>query len=309
MPGIFISYRREDTSGEAGRLAADFGERFGRSNVFFDIDMGAGIDFEERIHRALETCHVTLVLIGNRWLTVALPDGKRRIDHEGDYVRREIAQALGRPDVAVVPVLVEGARMPSADELPAEISSLAKINAFELSNKRWAYDTGQLARLAQRYERGWRRLLAWLPTWAKRGSLAFALAGAATAAVIAATSGSAGAPHPQARREVLVPATVPPVVDECSSQLRFAVDGTAGPLKCPGGRLNTLAWQYYAKFNLLIMSLGRSTTPGQVMNALCSDLRSNKSTTRPIEQAGYELAALYNGWRFTLPPDVATLRC
>ena len=83
----------------------------------------------------------------------------------------------------------------------------------------------------------------------------------------------------------------------------------SGSAKCPGGRLNTLAWQYYAKFNLLVMSLGRSTTPGQVMNALCSDLRSNKSTTRPIEQAGYELAALYNGWRFVLTPDVATLRC
>src|SRR2546430_7627981 len=136
MPSIFISYRREDTSGEAGRLAEDLAEQFGRSSVFIDIDaIGPGADFEQRIRDALDACQMALVLIGDRWLD-ALPEERRRIDEEGDYVRQEIATALERSDVTVVPVLVEGAKMPVPGELPPEISALAKRNAVELSNKR-----------------------------------------------------------------------------------------------------------------------------------------------------------------------------
>src|SRR6516162_5984301 len=78
---IFISYRRDDTSGEAGHLAADLGKRFGRENVFIDIDtIAPGVDFETRINQALSACRVTFVLIGNHWLNATLPDGKRRLD-------------------------------------------------------------------------------------------------------------------------------------------------------------------------------------------------------------------------------------
>src|SRR4051812_48901491 len=128
MPSIFISYRREDTSGEAGRLAEDLGARFGRSGIFMDVDsISPGANFEDRIDGALGACQVALVLIGDRWLDARPPDGRRRLDQDGDYVRHEIAAALARRDVTVVPVLVEGATMPTPSELPPDIAGLAKI--------------------------------------------------------------------------------------------------------------------------------------------------------------------------------------
>jgi TIR domain len=137
MPTVFISYRRNDTAGEAGRLADDLSEKFGRSRVFVDVDsIPLATNFEERIEAALDSCRVVFVLIGSEWLTSRLPSGERRLDAEDDYVRQEVARALKRQDVAVVPVLVEGATMPSARDLPAEISTLATINAVDLSNKR-----------------------------------------------------------------------------------------------------------------------------------------------------------------------------
>src|SRR5207244_4133019 len=140
MASVFISYRRADTSGYAGRLAEALADRFGRENVFMDVDsIAAGADFEDRIHTALGASQVALVLIGDEWL-LAEPDGRRRIDDQDDYVRTEIAAALKRNDVTVVPVLVEGVRMPDAAELPSDIAPLTKRNAFELSNKRWRSD-------------------------------------------------------------------------------------------------------------------------------------------------------------------------
>ena len=310
MPSIFISYRREDTSGEAGRLAQDLGSRFGRSSIFMDVDsISPGANFEAGIDGALAACQVALVLIGDRWLDAKLSDGRRRLDHEDDYVRHEIAAALGRRDVTVVPVLVEGARMPAAAELPSDISGLAKINAFELSNKRWPYDLGQLCDIAERYEGGFQRALRAVPRWAWATGLALVAACVIAAVVVLATGGSTHDSSGTAARATLVPATVPPKVDECSAQLQFAVDGTAGPLRCRNGHLNSLAWQYYAKFNPLVMALGPRATPGQVVQAICSDLHSNTSTTVPKETAAYQLAALYYGWNFAIAPDPATLSC
>ena len=160
MPTVFISYRRDDTAGEAGRLADDLGERFGRSRVFIDVDsIPLATNFEERIQVALDSCQVVLVLIGRDWLTARLPSGERRLDAEGDYVRQEVAAALERNDVAVVPVLIEGAPMPSAEDLPSDIAALAKINAVDLTNKRWRADVGTLSAIAQRYDRWWSRAL------------------------------------------------------------------------------------------------------------------------------------------------------
>lgn len=310
MPSIFISYRREDTSGEAGRLAEDLESHFGRSSIFMDIDsISPGVNFEERIDGALTACEVALVLIGDRWLHVKHPDGQRRLDDDGDYVRHEIAAALGRPDVTVVPVLVEGAKMPTPAELPADISGLAKINAFELSNKRWAYDLGQLRDIAERHEGGLRRALRGIPRWAWASILTLLVAAVIAAIVVLASGGSTNSSPGTTARPILVPATVPPKVDVCSSQLVFAVDGTAGPLKCQNGHLNSLAWQYYAKFNLIVMALGPRATPGQVDEAICNDLRANRSVTIPKETDAIRLATLYYGWSFALTPGPVGLRC
>src|SRR4051794_39861041 len=135
MAKIFISYRRDDTSAEAGRLAADLGRRAGRGNVFIDVDsIGPAERFEKRIDHALDASQVVFVMLGERWLEAALPDGRRRLDQPEDYVRREIARALARPDVTVVPVLVNGVAMPAGEQLPVELVALSKINAAELSH-------------------------------------------------------------------------------------------------------------------------------------------------------------------------------
>jgi hypothetical protein len=167
---VFISYRRDDTAGHAGRLAHDLIARFGRGSVFMDIDtIEPGVQFEQRIHEALTACDVVLVLIGGDWLAVRSRDGGRRLDDEEDFVRREVAAALGRPDVRVVPVVVDGVRMPAASELPPDIAALAGRQAFELSNSRWDYDVrrlgdlidesesrGPVGRALRRLRMGWR---------------------------------------------------------------------------------------------------------------------------------------------------------
>ena len=180
IPSIFISYRREDTAGEAGHLADALRSRFG-SNVFIDVDsISPGVDFEEKITNALRLCRVAFVLIGKHWLTEALPDGTRRLHDKRDYVRKEVALALERPDLQVVPVLVEGADMPSQDELPSDIARLTRLNAFELSNKRWQFDVRQLSEVALHYDTWWHRL----PRWVTRGVPLVGVAVAATSLVI-----------------------------------------------------------------------------------------------------------------------------
>jgi hypothetical protein len=304
---IFISYRRDDTSGEAGHLAADLRKRFGRENVFIDIDtIAPGADFEVRIDQALSACHVTFVLIGHHWLNATLPDGTLRLDNERDYVRNEIATALRRPSMEVVPVLVEGTLMPTAEQLPTDIAELAKRNAVELSNKRWRYDVNQLCTIAERYNTWFSRLVRRPRLW----RIVVGIVALAGIAAFVITRGATGGNGANANRETLVPATVAPVVDECTHQLFTAVDGTVGPLTCPGNKINTLAWQYYAKFNPLIMTLGRFATEGQVANTYCYDLKNSTIGTLPKEDEAYQISALYYGWQFALAPDYGhTLKC
>jgi len=304
MPTVFISYRRDDTAAEAGRLADDLGERFGTSRVFIDVDsIPLATNFEDRIHAALDSCQVVFVLIGSEWLTARLPGGERRIDDEHDYLRQEIAAALNRKDVAVIPVLIEGAKMPSPADLPSDISALAKINAVDLSHRRWRGDVGTLSAVAQRYDQWWSRAFTWFRARVVRTTLIVVLAGAVVAAGIIASTRSGPPAQNRQTRATLIPASVPSKVDLCSRQLTFAVDGTVAPLMCSGGRLNSQAWQYFANGNLLVLSVGPDATPGRVRQALCSDLRGNKSTTIPKEMQAYQLAARYYAWDFVLPVD------
>ena len=82
------------------------------------------------------------------WLTAHDEQGRRRLEQNGDFVRQEIETAL-RAGVPVVPVLVEGAKMPARNELPKSIAELWRINAIELSESRWPFDTEQLMRTLQ----------------------------------------------------------------------------------------------------------------------------------------------------------------
>jgi hypothetical protein len=143
MAKIFISYRRNDTSGWVQHLATDLQARFGRDAVFVDIDkIGAGSDFVLTIEKALAESSVMLAVIGPRWLG--------RLEDPNDFVRLELSKALQR-NVYVIPVLVGNAAMPKAEELPDELRILARRQAFEISDKRRAYDFAQLCGIIETY--------------------------------------------------------------------------------------------------------------------------------------------------------------
>jgi TIR domain len=149
MSGIFISYRRDDSEGQAGRLFEGLKARFGQDRVFIDVDgIEPGRDFRRIIDEHVSSCDVLLALIGRNWLHAADKDGRRRLDTPEDFVRLEIAAALRR-DIAVIPVLVQGAAMPSNEELPPDLQALAWRNAAELRHTRWDADFAELAATLQ----------------------------------------------------------------------------------------------------------------------------------------------------------------
>lgn len=137
---IFISYRRDDTEGEAGRLYDDLSRSFGDNSVFMDVSgINPGADFRKAIDDNVASCGVLLAVIGPAWSTISTPEGGRRLDDPDDFVRLEIASALAR-DVAVIPVLVHDAKMPRPDLLPQNLKDLAFRNSVELSHVRWNSD-------------------------------------------------------------------------------------------------------------------------------------------------------------------------
>jgi hypothetical protein len=137
-PGqIFISYRRDESAWPADQLFRRLAEHFGKDKVFKDIDsIDLGDDFVQVITRKIGTSHVLLALIGNRWLTVTGKGKKRRLDDTQDPVRLELETAL-KCKVRVIPILIDGARMPHAKELPASLAGLVRRQAFELSVSRF----------------------------------------------------------------------------------------------------------------------------------------------------------------------------
>jgi hypothetical protein len=132
--GIFISYRREETAAYAGRLYDRLSDRFGEERVFMDVDsIAIGVDFARAVIDAVSRCDILLALIGREWSSVTDSNGKRRIDNPDDFVRVEIETALQR-DIRVVPVLVEAAILPQADDLPPSLRALTRRQALELSH-------------------------------------------------------------------------------------------------------------------------------------------------------------------------------
>jgi hypothetical protein len=129
--GIFISYRREESAGHAGRIADNLIDHFGEDRIFQDIaSIEPGEDFAEAIDRAVDSSGVLLAVIDRNWA------GHKRLDDPDDYVRREIATALKR-NVRVMPLCIQGAAMPRADELPDDLAPLARLNAIDLVESVW----------------------------------------------------------------------------------------------------------------------------------------------------------------------------
>jgi TIR domain len=142
--GVFISYRREDASGQAGRLYDRLVAKYGLDRVFRDIDaIKPGTRFDQKIDEAVGNCNALVAVIGRDWLSARDRSGARRLDNPRDWVRLEIAAALEK-EVLVIPVLVEDAMMPSEEDLPDPLKPLSYIEALELTERHWNSDVGLL---------------------------------------------------------------------------------------------------------------------------------------------------------------------
>ena len=147
---IFISYRRDDSQGSAGRLRDKLVQHFPPEHVFMDVDtVEPGIDFVTSIEKAVGDCDVLLAVIGKRWLSSVDSQGRPRLESPEDYVGLEIAAALAR-DIRVVPVLVDGAEMPRSEDMPRTIASLARRNAVSLRHDRFDDDSARLIEVLKR---------------------------------------------------------------------------------------------------------------------------------------------------------------
>jgi hypothetical protein len=144
MAKIFVCYRRDDAFSEAGRITDWLDRRFGEDEVFMDINtIGLGDDFVEKIQGEIDMVDALIAVIGPKWLEMADDQGNRRLDDSGDFVRLEIAQALRR-GIRVIPVLVQGARMPPRSALPKDIQPLTRRNGLILTNLQFKAGIGEL---------------------------------------------------------------------------------------------------------------------------------------------------------------------
>src|SRR5215831_15533544 len=115
MAKVFISYRREDSAGHAGRIKDRLEHELGRGLVFIDVDrIPLGTNFVTALRDEVAQCDVLLAVIGPSWLEMRDEDGTRRLDNPTDLVRIEIAAALQR-EISIIPILLDGARVPKAD--------------------------------------------------------------------------------------------------------------------------------------------------------------------------------------------------
>lgn len=150
---IFLSYRRKDTASATGRLHDYLEKEFGAEMVFKDIhDIGLGTDFRKEIGKTLMNCKVVLVLIGDRYVSLTDKEGNIRIMNPHDYVNIEVSTALAfKNQKLVIPILVNGARMPGRDQLPKNLEAITWQNSKKLSNDYWQTDIERLIKSIRDY--------------------------------------------------------------------------------------------------------------------------------------------------------------
>ena len=142
---VFVSYRREDSAGHAGRLGEHLSTVFGAENIFLDVqDIAPGQDFAQTIERTISDCQAVVVVIGRRWVQALQERGESE-----DFVREEVAAALRR-GTTVIPVLVGGALMPSAAQLPQSLAALSRRQAVEIRDGRFDDDVTVLIEALQK---------------------------------------------------------------------------------------------------------------------------------------------------------------
>jgi TIR domain len=141
-----MSYRREDSGGDTGRIADRLRKEFGDDTVFMDVDgVHLGVDFVKHLTEEVARCDVLLAVIGRSWVDFPDETGARRLDNPADFVRVELRAALQR-DIPVIPVLINGARVPRRDLLPADIAPLAVRNGLDVRHVSFHTDLNRLVR-------------------------------------------------------------------------------------------------------------------------------------------------------------------
>lgn len=143
---IILSYRRDDSAGVTGRIFDRLAQEFGTDRVFMDIDsMPAGVDFHDHLQAILANCGALLVVIGKSWRAQRKGQPSRIMDPD-DWVRIEVETALQR-EIPVIPLLIDGAVMPSRDQLPESLWPLLRRNALPIDSGRDFH--AQLTRLTR----------------------------------------------------------------------------------------------------------------------------------------------------------------
>ncbi len=141
---VFISYRRDDSAGHAGRVHDRLAQEFGRDLLFMDVDaVPLGADFIKVLRDEVAKCDVLLAVIGPNWLKIRDEEGSRRLDNTNDYVRIEIATALQR-DIPVIPILLDGAKIPKAEQLPKGLEGLTARNGLDVRHASFHIDMDKL---------------------------------------------------------------------------------------------------------------------------------------------------------------------
>lgn len=144
MPNVFIAYRRDDTGGHAGRVYDRLAARWGKGRVTRDIEgIPPGTEYFDFAKGKVAASDCVLVLIGPRWLEAG---NLERLHDPEDLHRVEIETAL-QGKRRVIPVLINGARMPAAGALPAGLRKLPALNAFHLDESGWDDDMRRLIRV------------------------------------------------------------------------------------------------------------------------------------------------------------------
>ncbi len=134
---IFISYRRDDTKDLSARICDRLRSKYGETNVFLDSgSIRSGAEWRKLLLSELHSCDALIAVIGDNWLEVRDKDGKRRLDNPEDEVRREIATAFDR-GIPIIPLLVEGTKMPEPDALPQPLQQLHERQWLEIRSDQY----------------------------------------------------------------------------------------------------------------------------------------------------------------------------
>jgi TIR domain len=143
---VFISYRRDDSAGHAGRVHDRLEREFGRDLLFMDVDaVPLGVNFVKVLGEEVAKCNVLLAVIGPNWLNARDEDGNRRLDNPHDFVRIEIGAALQR-NIPVIPILLDGAKVPKANQLPKELEEFPLRNGLDIRHASFHNDVDRLIR-------------------------------------------------------------------------------------------------------------------------------------------------------------------